>query len=329
MTQEAPTGPGGTGLKPRLVLMGEFSAGKSTLSNILLGGQTLPTQVTATRLPPVIVTHGAPGAHAIAHDGSRIEVDLSDLSALSPEAIRSLHVTMICDTLELCDLVDMPGISDPNMPADTWDEVVRSTDHVLWCTHATQAWRQSEAAMWDRLRGATSGTNLLLITQFDKLRNPRDKARVLARVVSETVGKFTATYPVSLLEAIEAGEDIDLWKASGAHDFMEHLVEMLLTPVAPAPLGETAQASRPQGAAPVAVVGVPASTVIEIPRPSQVAGEARQAEALVMAEQTAASDGVRVLPRRVQVQADKGDGPRTPRPSGAPEWLNSMGPGGI
>ena len=137
---------------------------------------------------------------------------------------------MISDTLELCDLVDMPGISDPNMPTDTWDQSVCRTDHVIWCTHATQAWRQSEAAMWDRMRDATGGTNLLLITQFDKLRNPRDRSRVIGRVAAETAGKFSATYPVSLLDALEAGDDLDAWKESGAHAFMEHLVEILLVP---------------------------------------------------------------------------------------------------
>ena len=146
---------------------------------------------------------------------------------------------MISDTLELCDLVDMPGISDPNMPMDTWDGAVRGSDHVIWCTHATQAWRQSEAAMWDRMRPATAGANLLLVTQFDKLRNPRDRARVLARVASETAGKFAATYPVSLLDALEAGDDLDAWKDSGAHDFMERLVEILLDPPA-APVAATA-----------------------------------------------------------------------------------------
>ena len=225
--------PSGTGQKPRLVLMGEFSSGKSTLSNILLGGPTLPTQVTATRLPPVHISYGEPSAFAIARDGTRCEVDLADLGDMSPDVFQSLHLTMQSDTLELCDLIDMPGISDPNMPTDTWDAIVRSSDHVIWCTHATQAWRQSEAAMWDRMRNATSGANLLLITQFDKLRNSRDCSRVLSRVSSETMGKFAAVYPVSLLQAMEAGDDIDAWKESGANAFMEHLVEILLRPTAP------------------------------------------------------------------------------------------------
>ena len=39
--------------KPVIALMGEFSAGKSTLLNLLVGRNILPTQVTATRMPPV------------------------------------------------------------------------------------------------------------------------------------------------------------------------------------------------------------------------------------------------------------------------------------
>ena len=50
---------GPTGLrKPRIALMGEFSAGKSTLANMLVGAQHLPVQVTATQLPPVWISQG-------------------------------------------------------------------------------------------------------------------------------------------------------------------------------------------------------------------------------------------------------------------------------
>ena len=314
-------------LKARLVLMGEFSSGKSTLSNILLGGPTLPTQVTATRLPPVHISYGEPSAYAIARDGTRIEVDLADLAALTPETVRSLHLTMISDTLELCDLVDMPGISDPNMPTDTWDQSVRSTDHVIWCTHATQAWRQSEAAMWDRMRDATGGTNLLLITQFDKLRNPRDRSRVLSRVASETAGKFSATYPVALLDALEAGDDLDAWKESGAHAFMEHLVEILLVPpVATVPASVKEDATE----TPVplqATSAASAENVIEIPRSS--AARSAGDEASSNADQTATHAASRVMPRRVQAKAENSDAPRPQRPSTADGWLGALEPGVI
>ena len=38
---------------PRLAVVGEFSSGKSTLLNLLLGGEILPTRTTATASPAV------------------------------------------------------------------------------------------------------------------------------------------------------------------------------------------------------------------------------------------------------------------------------------
>jgi hypothetical protein len=214
--------------KPRLVLMGEFSAGKSTLSNILLEGQSLPMRVTATRLPPVQISYGAPGAFAVGMDGTRKAIDLNDLEAVSLEETQRIEVQMEADALQLCDLVDMPGISDPNMPQEIWENEIGKNDRVVWCTHATQAWRQSEAAIWNILREKTSGSNLLLITQFDKLQNDRDKARVLKRVERETQGLFDGVYPVSLLAALNAGDDYQAWEHSGAAAFSEHIIRILM-----------------------------------------------------------------------------------------------------
>lgn len=291
--------------KPRLILMGEFSAGKSTLSNILLGMPMLPVQVTATRLPPVHVSLGEPSARAEMVDGTWVEVDPADLAMLRPGEVRAIHLTMLSDTLELCDLVDMPGISDPNMPADTWDEAVRPGDHVIWCTHATQAWRQSEAATWARLRAASAGPHLLLITQFDKLRTPRDQARVLARVTKEVEGGFAGVYPVALLSALAAGEDFEAWRASGANDFMEHLIDLLMrrerhAAAVPAARSSLGRAETPPPAEPAAAILRP-----DFDRAAALTPD-------FAAPDCAADGGARITPRRVQARSG---GPSRPRPA--------------
>ncbi|WP_298835763.1 dynamin family protein [uncultured Roseobacter sp.] len=232
-----------TGRKPRVALMGEFSAGKSTLCNILLGRAPLPMRVTATRLPPVLMTYGAPGAAVVDMEGQRTEVSLNALDDVSFDDTRYIHVTMEADTLALCDLIDMPGISDPNMPRNMWETVVGEADHVVWCTHATQAWRQSEAAIWEAIRNRTRYENLLLVTQYDKLRTPRDRDRVLTRIRRETDGLFSEIFPVSLLEALNAEEDVGVWATSGVAAFCEHLIEILMRSAPDMPLleeGETA-----------------------------------------------------------------------------------------
>ena len=216
--------------KPRLALMGEFSAGKSTLTNLLLGSSPVPTRVTATRLPPVWVSYGDAPAERIDLDGVSHPMDVSKIDRVDMDNTRMVRLYLKCDTLELCDLIDLPGISDPNMPPEVWQMVMDDVDTVVWCTHATQAWRQSEAAVWDDVRAKTCGNNLLLITQIDKLKAGRDRDRVMARVRKETQGLFSGHYAVSLLDAMKAGDDCEAWARSGAADFTEHLIEILLSP---------------------------------------------------------------------------------------------------
>ncbi|SLN53750.1 GTPase Era [Roseovarius litorisediminis] len=216
--------------KIRIALMGEFSAGKSTLSNLLLGRDPLPVRVTATSVPPVWISLGEEAATMTRHDGTEEPLNVEDLTNTTLEDAKLIKLTLQSEILELCDLLDMPGISDPNMARDTWDDVIDQADCVIWCTHATQAWRQSEASTWAEIKDRTNGNNLLLVTQFDKLKSERDRFRVLARLKKETEGAFQALFPVSLIEALGAEGDDNAWKRSGAEDFTRYLISMLLDP---------------------------------------------------------------------------------------------------
>lgn len=241
--------------KPRLALMGEFSAGKSTLSNLLLGTDPLPTRVTATRLPPVWLSHGTAPARRIDFDGNAHELPGGILDCVTPETTRLVQLQMQSEMLELCDLIDLPGISDPNMPRDLWQSVMDEVDVVVWCTHATQAWRQSEAAAWEAAMDKTMGRNLLLVTQIDKLAAERDRARVMARVRAETDGLFEGHYAISLTDAQAAGDDEEKWTASGAAEFTEHLVDILVSPM-PTP-AKTARPPALDTSAPVELPPAP------------------------------------------------------------------------
>ncbi|MDU8927836.1 GTPase [Alisedimentitalea sp. MJ-SS2] len=219
--------------KPCVALMGEFSSGKSTLLNLLLDGAPFPVQVTATRLPPIWASHGEKSATLVGHDGSETDIAVEDIASVALDDAALIRLTRETEILEICDLVDMPGISDPNMPAQVWQSTLDEVDCVIWCTHATQAWRQSEAAIWERALPATNGRNILLVTQIDKLRNPRDRKRVMTRVRRETDGLFEAIFPISVLQAMESEEDETVLEESGMLAFLNHLVGMLLKPLDP------------------------------------------------------------------------------------------------
>ena len=113
------------------------------------------------------------------------------------------------------------------MDSETWLRLLPRADAVLWCTHATQAWRQSEAAVWASLPKKLRRHSLLLLTRFDKLVTQGDRERVLKRVRHETEGLFAGCLPISLTQASAAEDDPDLWLQSGADAFARRFVELL------------------------------------------------------------------------------------------------------
>ena len=269
--------------KPRIALMGEFSAGKSTLTNLLLGARPLPERVTATRLSPVWISGGAPAAEREHLDGTRTPISVEEIADVPIDDTRVIRLSFEAEMLDMFDLIDCPGISDPNMPVEVWERLVPEIDAVLWCTHATQAWRQSEATVWETIPEDVRARSLLLITRFDKLKTERDRARVVARVRHETDGQFAGIFPIALLQALNAGDDEEAWAASGAHDFTEALIETITelqetgledrAPTLAAPGGQ-APGQGIAAADPYAPASRPVST--PVPKPTE---EARAAAA--------------------------------------------------
>ena len=213
--------------KPRIAIMGEFSSGKSTLCNVLMGAKPLLEKVTATQLPPVWLSYGPDDAYTMGLDGHAYDLDLAELEQVSLETTEHIRIFMKSDILRYCDLIDMPGISDPSMSSEVWERMAHMADAVLWCTHATQAWRQSESGVWSTFPKEMQHNSLLLITRFDKLVNESDRSKVLKRVKQEVEGQFAEVYPVSLLQAMKAGEDEEKWAESGADAFARALFDVI------------------------------------------------------------------------------------------------------
>lgn len=298
--------------KPRVAIMGEFSAGKSTLSNLLLGRRALPEKVTATRLPPVWLSAGDAAPYRITLSGEAKPVALDRLEEVPLEDTLYVKLAFDAEILDQCDLIDFPGISDPNMASEVWERMLGQVDAILWCTHATQAWRQSEAAVWEMVPEAVRQNSLLLITRFDKLTTDSDKMRVVGRLARETSGLFAAICPISLTRAI-AAEDSEQWQASGAEAFSDALSDVVARATAvtadhpAAPVMERVAAPAP-GPAPEPIVAIapePAPAPLVLDRPVAPARPYLLTQTVAPAE-TAEPAPRHVVPRRV-------------RPSGVPQ----------
>lgn len=213
--------------KPCIALMGEFSAGKTTLINFLLGEDALPTRVTATQLPPVWMSYGDVAAHYMDETGRRHDIDPADLYQVPVKGVRYIRLFSRSTLLETMDLLDTPGISDPNIPRQTWEIAAGYVNAVIWCTHSTQAWRESERSAWDSLPARLRPYSVLLATRSDKL-SPHDRARVIARLKREAGESFGSILAFSAMDAIRACADAEpgeLWVSSGAQDLLQVLNE--------------------------------------------------------------------------------------------------------
>lgn len=185
--------------KPRILVAGEFSAGKTRLINGLAGAPVLPSNVTATALPPIWLVGGADGLARVDQSGRMSGV--AGLSAIELEGTSYCFMGHSAPIFDGLDIIDTPGNSDPNMAAVTWQRMLDYADAVVWCTNGTQAWRQSEKAVWQAMPERLRRNAMLIITHADLLPDLTNARRVLQRVEREAAPFFDTFLMASLLDS--------------------------------------------------------------------------------------------------------------------------------
>ena len=213
-----------------VALMGELSAGKSTLMNFLSEEGRLPTRATATELPPVWLTFGRRKAHWVDCDGGAHTLDLAEIRSV-PMTARFIRIHATAEILEHCDIIDTPGISDPNLAVESWRYVAGQANMVLWCTSATQAWRETERSAWLSLPERLRRDSILVVTRADKLLTEADRDKVRRRLVREPEGMFASIVFMATHDAVQAKAELaadaetPLWVESGAAALLDALAE--------------------------------------------------------------------------------------------------------
>lgn len=201
--------------RPKIAILGEFSSGKSTLTNVLLGHVSSRVRVTATQAPPIWYSHGTAQPVVVDAAGTETEIAPEEVSNVPVAGTAYVRVFLPAEILREMDLIDMPGSSDPNMSADIWQGVLPHADAAIWCTPASQAWRQSEAAIWDEMDPDLQERSVLLVTRIDKVLSASDRSRLMSRLNRETRSLFREIVAVDLLTA-QAEADTGTDPTSGA-----------------------------------------------------------------------------------------------------------------
>lgn len=189
--------------KPRVMIAGEFSAGKSRLINGLLGKEVLPSNVTSTALPPIWLIHGIETALMIDLDGNSRPLDFEDIQV---ETTSYCLLSCEADILKYVDLIDTPGNSDPNIPPICWERIVEYADNLVWCSSAMQAWKQTEKATCKELPEDLLASATLLITQADRMPDEKSAEKVLRRVSRDASKLFPEILMGSMLNDDDVGK---------------------------------------------------------------------------------------------------------------------------
>lgn len=211
-----------SGPLPCLAVFGEFSAGKSSIINLLLGHDMLPTAVLSSTHRPTYVRH-APNLQfgAIFEDGTRKPISPDAVKTLQREDISYFDIGMPNELLLDIELLDTPGFADPYQDTKRALDVVENVDICIWCTLATQAWRQSERQTWLSLPERFRTNGILVVTHIDTLAHRDEHQRVRSRLEREVRDLFGDIVLLAVPEAMRARQadgqigDPKLWQDSG------------------------------------------------------------------------------------------------------------------
>jgi Dynamin family len=236
--EESMAGSRSLGSVPLLALCGEFSAGKSSLVNLLLGCDMLPTAVLPSTRRPTFLRY-APDLRieAVLEKGEREAVASDAIGTSAREDVSYFEIGMPSAVLREIEMLDTPGFADPfHDPARTMD-MVESADICVWCTLATQAWRESERQTWLSLPPRFRTRGILVVTHIDTLAHAGEHQRVRARLQREAGDLFGDIVFLAVPDAMRARRDNgqildpEAWRNSGGDALVAALQELAVVPL--------------------------------------------------------------------------------------------------
>jgi hypothetical protein len=216
----------------RVAICGEMNVGKSSLSNLLAGIDSLPTAcISNTRIPTLIYYADEPQVWAVARNGRRER--LHGGSVVSRRAIARIDVGLPSRRLRVMQLLDLPGFADPDGGTCASDLAHHDVDAAIWCTMSTQAWKESERTAWSMFSPRLGARGLLVATHRDLLHDPEHRNKLMARLREEVGTSFNGIILMATLDALgmmaggQKAPSASAWIASGAEALESSLLALL------------------------------------------------------------------------------------------------------
>ena len=228
----------------RIAVMGEENSGKSLLINYLLKHQVLPSGAFAGENTQLLIRYAPEASvHAVSADGSRnrltskgfgrlvkpemrpanpnagviydatrsqrapqaalIAAGLSGGARQQPAPMKLIEVGLPLGFLRRVEIIEVRSFPIGPVSAAS-HRAFSQVDLAIWCTLATQAWKETEVAAWKRIPPGRRKLALMLVTYKDAIRRAADETRITARLRQATCGLFDDVVILSLHQALQS-----------------------------------------------------------------------------------------------------------------------------
>lgn len=198
---------------PFVAIVGQFSSGKSSFLNALLGSEILPTGVVPVTAKPTFIKYAPHNfLMALYNDGRQEYLSLSEIGAFVDQRkalkdVKHLYIYLNNEILKDVSFIDTPGLNSRSN-ADTKEtmQILRQANALIWISLINNAARASEINELELIPSTLKANALCLLNQKDRLNDDEIK-RVLAHCALTYKDFFSATYAISALMELKGEEN--------------------------------------------------------------------------------------------------------------------------
>jgi GTP-binding protein EngB required for normal cell division len=194
-----------------IAVSGQFSSGKSTFLNTLLGKDILPTGITPVTSKVNFLSYGKSYKlrityHSGLHEYRSVESigDFTDQRRSELDDIKYLTIFAPIALLNEISFVDTPGLNSLSFKdTQTTKNVLNDVGGIIWLTLIDNAGKESEKNTLDKYMPRFQEKSLCILNQKDKL-NEEEVLKTLTYVETNFSKYFKKVIPISAKEALQA-----------------------------------------------------------------------------------------------------------------------------
>nr|QGT50313.1 ATP-binding protein [uncultured Helicobacter sp.] len=193
----------------KIAIIGQFSSGKSTFLNALLGEEILPSGITPVTAKVCQISYGEEKALEIHYKNGRSIFKhisfLNEVSDLENAKISHYQLFLPLELLKTISFLDTPGFNSQNQSdTDTTNAVLEEVDGIIWLTLIDNVGKNSEKMILQEHIKRYASKSLCVLNQKDRLKHQSEIDTSLDYAKKAFAGLFEDVIAISAKNALKA-----------------------------------------------------------------------------------------------------------------------------